>query len=329
MIDVREEAKGRWRGILPAMGIAADYLTGKHGPCPICKDGKDRFRFDDKDGKGTWFCAAGHDGKQAGDGVKLVMLATGLEFKAAAARIREHIGTAPIVPSRPRRDPERVRLQMNTLWRSGLALAAVPEVLAWWARRLGETPSCADLRAVARTPYRDGLDGPLSFHAAMLALVRDATGKPVDLHRTFLATGGVKAAVREARKTTAVSLPHGSAVRLSDPTDQLGIAEGLETAAAAALLFSLPVWAALNASNLERWNPPEGVRSVMVLGDNDAAKRFTGQRAAYALADRLAGQGLRVTVLIPPDPGDWNDVWMREMANGTATTDTPSSRTAA
>ena len=41
-------AAGKWRGILSAMGIASEYLTGKHTQCPICKaergdGGKDRF----------------------------------------------------------------------------------------------------------------------------------------------------------------------------------------------------------------------------------------------------------------------------------------------
>ena len=28
----------------------------KAGPCPLCAEGKDRFRFDDREGKGTWIC---------------------------------------------------------------------------------------------------------------------------------------------------------------------------------------------------------------------------------------------------------------------------------
>ena len=50
-------------------------LSGKHGPCPLC-GGRDRFRFDDKDGRGTYFCS----GCGAGDGVRLAMGITGLSF---------------------------------------------------------------------------------------------------------------------------------------------------------------------------------------------------------------------------------------------------------
>ena len=65
-IDVRTAAQGRWRDILQSLGMDERSLSGKHGPCPMC-GGKDRFRFDDKDGRGTYFCS----GCGAGDGVKL------------------------------------------------------------------------------------------------------------------------------------------------------------------------------------------------------------------------------------------------------------------
>ena len=44
---IKERARGRWQGILPAIGVSSQYLTGKHGPCPMC-GGKDRFRWTTK-----------------------------------------------------------------------------------------------------------------------------------------------------------------------------------------------------------------------------------------------------------------------------------------
>ena len=32
----REQAVGRWRSILTELDVPAQYLTGKHGPCPCC-----------------------------------------------------------------------------------------------------------------------------------------------------------------------------------------------------------------------------------------------------------------------------------------------------
>ena len=58
LIPTKERARGRWREILPALGIDPCYLTGHNCPCPMC-GGADRFRFIDrrgKDGDGMWVC---------------------------------------------------------------------------------------------------------------------------------------------------------------------------------------------------------------------------------------------------------------------------------
>jgi hypothetical protein len=36
-----ERCNGRWRSILPALGINPQYLSGKNGPCPLCREGRD------------------------------------------------------------------------------------------------------------------------------------------------------------------------------------------------------------------------------------------------------------------------------------------------
>ena len=38
-----DRARGRWREILPRLGLEPQFLVKKHGPCPLC-GGKDRFR---------------------------------------------------------------------------------------------------------------------------------------------------------------------------------------------------------------------------------------------------------------------------------------------
>ena len=46
--------QGNWRSVLASYGCQLPPGR-RHGPCPIC-GGRDRFRFDDKHGMGTWFC---------------------------------------------------------------------------------------------------------------------------------------------------------------------------------------------------------------------------------------------------------------------------------
>ena len=298
LISVREAAQGRWRGILPALGIDARHLTGKHGPCPLC-GGRDRFRFDDQEGRGTWICS--HCG--AGDGVALVMAATGLQFRDAAIRIEDMVGTAPRQP-KPEQSGRDQREAMNRLWRSSKPVQAGDPVALYLERRVGLVSFPSVLRTAAATPYHG--DG-VSLHPAMIAMVSGPEGVPATLHRTFLSADGTKASVESPRRLMPGQVPKGSAVRLYDEAAELGIAEGIETAFAAASLFGIPTWAALTAGLMADWTPPDMVRSVVVFGDCDAS--FTGQSATFALARRLATKGLTVRVEIPDQVGtDWADV---------------------
>jgi hypothetical protein len=64
--EIHARAGDTWPAILEALGVPSAALTGKHGPCPAqACGGKDRFRFDNKWGRGDWFCnqcgdASGH-----------------------------------------------------------------------------------------------------------------------------------------------------------------------------------------------------------------------------------------------------------------------------
>jgi len=84
--DVREAARGAWGSILLRFGAGPGHLTGGHGPCPAC-GGKDRFRYDDKEGKGTFLCSRGGGGILAGDGIDLVAHLKGVEWKVAVGLV--------------------------------------------------------------------------------------------------------------------------------------------------------------------------------------------------------------------------------------------------
>src|SRR5258708_37916571 len=111
---LHERARGRWHGILPAIGISEKFLKRKNGPCPMC-GGKDRWRFTDIDGKGTWYCNNCH----GGNGIALVMKFTGLPFREAAVRIERLLGEAAAEPIRAERSEASKRAALNALWQSG------------------------------------------------------------------------------------------------------------------------------------------------------------------------------------------------------------------
>lgn len=73
---VREAARDRWLFILASLGI--EVTPKRHTPCPAC-GGRDRFRFDDLDGRGTFYC----NQCCAGDGFALVMKMRGGDFPEA------------------------------------------------------------------------------------------------------------------------------------------------------------------------------------------------------------------------------------------------------
>ena len=85
---VRDASIGQWLGnILPAAGIAFRGNPNSHQPCPAC-GGKDRFRFDDQQGKGTFICS----NCGAGDGFKLLQLVTGSNIKTTMEFVAGCVG---------------------------------------------------------------------------------------------------------------------------------------------------------------------------------------------------------------------------------------------
>jgi len=298
-LNVREVAAGKWPGILAGMGLSDRALSGKHGPCPIC-GGTDRFRFDDKEGRGTWFCS--HCG--AGDGVNLAMRVTGLDFRTAALEIERAAGVIQSLVRQPEQDEAAKVRNLSQTWAEGSRLTRGDEAMTYLARRglgIETAPDC--LRLHAALPYFDNRVLVGKF-PAMLARVVAPDGRGANIHRTYLQSGH-KAPVSAPKKLMAGKPVAGAAVRLFPVAERLGIAEGIETALAAAQLFGVPVWSCISATGIQSFEPPEGVRELVIFGDNDS--HFVGQSAAYAAANRLERRGFAVTVTIPPTPGDWLD----------------------
>ncbi len=300
-----DRCRGRWRDILLQLGaVDARLLDGKHHACPWC-GGKDRWRFTDLNGIGSFIC--NQCGR--GTGTDIVMRSLGLDFKNAAERIEAVLGGAQVREKPAARSNDDNRAAMNAIWRSGHPIAPGDAADRYLLSRLGRRPEGdawpTALRTVDRSDY--WVDGEVSFWPAMLAKVIGTDGKPCQIHRTFLTEGGSKAPVTQPRKLMSGTLPKGCAVRLGEigAAGVIGVAEGLETSIAAALLHGLPVWACLTAGNLVDFEPPDDARHIVVFSDNDVS--FTGQEAAYRLAKRLKLAARSVCVELPP-PGDWCDV---------------------
>lgn len=299
-VSTKDAARGKWKGILATLGVSADHLTGKHGPCPMC-GGKDRFRFDNKGGDGTYFCSQ----CGAGNGFDLLRGVHNWDFAKAAGEVDRIVGNIAAETPAKQLDDKQRRDMLNRLWLSGATIRSDNPAARYLGSRRVNLPQNADcLRYVERCPIPGG-----GFANAMIAMVSNADGSPANIHRTFVRPDGTgKAEMDEPRALMPGRIPDGAAIRLASVYgERLGIAEGIETALAATSKFNIPTWAAINSTILAKWVPPAGVREVVIFGDNDP--KFGGAAAAYALAHRLAVKGLTVDVRIPEQVGkDWADV---------------------
>lgn len=309
--EAKRRAHDRWTPILVALGVGEGILSGKNQPCPMC-GGTDRFQYTDKYGEGNYHCR----GCGAGGGFKLLQGVKGWTFGEVLKAVEEQAGVIPpaLVAKGNKTDSRDMRKLLQKTWDEaepvgygnlagrylagrGIQLEAVPRVL----------------RFHPELPYfeRENRKNVLVGHfPCLIARVDDLAGKPVTIHRIYLdpdldpSTKG-KAKVPEQKK--AMSGMKSAAIHLFRPTEELALAEGIETALAVHILTGLPVWSTLNAGNMEYILLPESVRKVHIFGDNDDT--FAGQSAAHKLANRLVVREKRqVAVVLPKNTGDWLDV---------------------
>lgn len=298
----RDAARGRWRGILIHFGIDESFLKNEHGPCPLC-NGKDRFRWDNEDDNGGFYC----NQCGPGSGMKLVMDFKHWPFDKAAREIDAILGNIQVTEREEKKAQEDKVAIMRRMWAQARPVSPGDPVWRYLESRCGDPRGALeDIRYHPKLHHSQ--DG--NHHPAMLARMIDLSGpKVVGIHRTYLTLDGRKAAVDPVRK----SYGELSAVRMGGVQERMGIAEGIETALCASKLFGMPCWSGISAHGLKTWEPPPEAKRIVICGDNDES--YTGQEAAFSLAHRLTRQGIEVEVQIPAVTGqDWADVQMEGVA---------------
>jgi hypothetical protein len=241
------------------------------GDCPGCGYAG-AFTVREKDGRAVWWCVScGSDRER----LTAAVLGRAVDVRAS---------------NRPRPSSNAVGRSAAALrlWKKGRPAAGSPASVYLAGRGL-VLPDGEALRWLPDTPHTPSV----TRGSCMIALVTDAAGMPLAVHRTWLAPGGMgKAALDPPRMT--LGPVAGGAVRLCcwQPGAALVIGEGIESSLAAGLIVGAPAWAALSAGNLARAPLPDGLAHVLIAADADAP----GQRAAWAAADafsspRAAGGG--------------------------------------
>jgi putative DNA primase/helicase len=296
--QIKQDVTGRWNGVFASLGI--EVGDGKHCPCPIC-GGKDRFRYDNLENKGTWFC----NNCKPGDGWALVQQVLDITFPEALETVAGLIGSIEKtnIPKESKITPEILRkLFVESASLNGKDLAS--QYLK--NRGLSSTPSCLRYS-------KSCWDGETKRNQkAMLAVFHNPDDMAVTIHRTYLDEEGGKLDIESPKKIMPpLKKMTGGAVRLYEHDGILGIAEGVETAIAAHEDTNTPVWAALSTTLMEAFEPPQAVKKLIIFADND--KNFAGQKAAYALANKVSiKRDIEVAVYVPEKPGDdWLDVYLK------------------
>lgn len=338
--DIKAAAQYRWPEIHAALGIDPRYLKNKLQPCPAC-GGTNRFRYDDLDGNGTFYC--NQTAKKAGDGFGLIRHFFGCDFQTALKQVAGVLGMdnadpLPIPPKRlqaqPRPEKDQIE-KLAALWRRTEPIRPDSPVIQYLKSRGLEMAHLPEnVRFLPEKDYwTTGADKPLLLGSfpCMVCAIRDMDEELQGLHLTYLQTAydkpcgedGLhapryqKLAIKDpvtgetlpakkmrSRKKGSIS---GQAVHLFPIPEngRLVIAEGIETALAARELCKAYDWglyAALSANSLANFHFLNGIKEIAIIADNDIP-RPVGYRAAYDLAMRAIKQGIKASIWQSKTPG--------------------------
>lgn len=294
-----KQACGHWPRILPALGVKV--IKNRHQACPVC-GGSDRFRFDDKEGRGTWLC----NQCGAGDGLKLVEKVFGVKPSEAAQKVNAVTGNLPPVAPAETAAAEAEtgagRKAAGTLAAKLMEKTRTTTGNAYLTRKGFPGHECVMLTATHKT-------GGVTYCAGdMVVPLYDERGALVNLQ--LINTDGIKRTLKGGAVKGCCHTLEGK----KQAGKRLWIAEGYATGLTVHHLTGETVMVALSSVNLlslaslARQKYP--TCQIILAADRDL--NGEGQTKATAAADACDG-----TVALPPVFGDWNDAFMQQGEDAT------------
>ncbi|WP_284882473.1 primase-helicase zinc-binding domain-containing protein [Citrobacter freundii] len=291
--DTVKQACGHWPRILPALGVKV--IKNRHQACPVC-GGSDRFRFDDKEGRGTWFC----NQCGAGDGLKLVEKVFGVTPSEAAGKVNAVTGNlppvSPAVTAAADAETEADRKAAAALAAKLTEKTRPATGNAYLTRKGFPGRECLTLTTLHKT-------GGVTYRAGDVVVpLYDDSGALVNVQ--LINADGLKRTLKGGQVKGACHILDGK----KEAGKRLWIAEGYATALTVHHLTGETVMVALSSVNLlslaslARHKFP--ACRIIIAADRDL--NGDGQTKASAAAESCEG-----VVALPPVFGDWNDAFIQ------------------
>lgn len=293
---------GNWEKVFNYYGLPP--ITGnKHfqGKCPIC-EAKGKFRIDDKNGQGTYICKC-----SSGTGWSLLEKTQGKDFKTLAREIDGILGNTYNGVAQPRDITQSEKIRNKVLNKFNKLKSLNGTNASIYLKNRGiEAHEINNVRFCENDKTPDGM------FSAIYSIASDSKGNACYLHRTFL-DGNKKADIKNNKKMLSLQedtyLEHAQsvAIRLSDVSSTLGIAEGIETALSCHQVYKCSTWSVLNTSLMKRFRAPTGVDHLIIFADSD--DNGAGLNAAFECGHKniMTKNDVKRVTIRWPNKGDFND----------------------
>lgn len=325
-VSFEEKTYGRWQEIFnyflnDAQINHAMAIAGKHVPSPLRADSKkDGFRFHPDFNTKGGLCYDNQIGPISGVGLiskmtvdsttevarKIHQYIDGQEITIDKIEIQEQIKEDKKILS----EKERKKLkfaQKNT--EQILQKTNNQTIVEQYLKSRGLEKALPHLnneqiRGVDSLYYNHDTNTP-----AMVSQVRNNEGNLLFLHRTYLDNQYHKNQSFKDNKKAMPSIRSDSyekeyhiQVNTASMGNKVHIAEGIETALAVSIInkHKEAVFSTINTGGMKNYQPPEGVKEVVIWADND--KNKAGIQAAYKLADKLK-DSVKVQIRLPKTQG--------------------------
>ena len=289
-----EQFLGNWRPILESYGMKLGHPR-REGPCPVC-GGNTRFRFDDRDGRGNWYCS--HCEPHSGGGLRLL---SNYLNKSIMDTAKELVGDDKFKTIAPKRvhviDHDAAREAGIAQAKKGAALLISKAVKASHDYMTNKGLS-GEWLVNGEAMY--GKDGVIPAHDLLLVPVYK-NGELVNVQK--IAKDGVKRPLFGGDMQSVHHIIDGK-------TKSIAVVEGYATGVTINHLTKFKAYVAFNTGNLEaavkqaKTDHPDA--NIIVFGDHDEIdpkhNRRPGEYYANKAADPFAAK-----VAIPPELGDWDD----------------------